>query len=103
MRKLSKNLAKLKLATSIYKTDNEFLKIKFDHCQAKLTSQIESNSSLYSGRKLAHATLNPENQDESETPGKRQFLAHAKCIEIEDLVDPQVEITYLLDTLLKVG
>ncbi len=31
-----------------------------------------------------------------------QFLAHAKCIEIEDLVDPQVEITYLLDTLPKV-
>ncbi|MBL0686800.1 MAG: hypothetical protein JJV94_03120 [Sulfurospirillum sp.] len=38
-----KELNKVKIGNLKYKTDNKFLKIKLDHCQAKLTSKVELN------------------------------------------------------------
>ncbi len=51
---------------------------------------------------MAHATLNPEEQCEFNSLWKKQFLAHTKCIEIEDPVNLQGETVYLLESLLNV-
>ncbi len=72
-----------------------------DRFQSKLRTERDENTKLFTGWKMAHTTLNPEKQSESDSLEKRQYLAHAKCIEIKDPVDSQGETTYLLETLPK--
>ncbi len=50
---------------------------------------------------MVHTTLQKESNKatESDTADNHQFLAQARCVEIEDPVDPIGQGTYLLDTL----
>ncbi len=95
-------LVKARKGNLEYKKENDFLKYKLKRSQAKLKSEVESNTNLFASVKLAHASLNPETSSETSDKDKRKFLAQAKCIEILDPVDLQGETTYLLKSLPKV-
>ncbi len=64
-------LNKVKKGNLAYKKENDFLNIKLDHCQAKLSAEVEVNSNLFANRKVYHASLNADKQSESDSLEKR--------------------------------